>query len=146
MRRSSSGLSTLLFACVLLLPCASPGAQLVLVAGGGDRLDSAPAAETKLDGPFGVAFDPKDKLFIVEMMGNRLRSMRASGMVSLVAGNGEKGDVGDGGPAAKAQFNGPHSLATLPNGDVLVADTWNNRIRKIDAKTGAISTIIGTGE
>src|SRR6266536_3560900 len=108
--------------------------MLVLVGGGGVKVESARALETKLDGPFGVAFDPQGNTFIVEMTGNRLRSMNSSGVISIAAGNGEKSEAGDGGPAARAQFNGPHSLAALPNGDVLVADTWNNRIRKIDAK------------
>ena len=53
--------------------------------------------------------------------------------------DGARGDGGDGGPAKQAQFNGPHSLAVAGNGDVFVADTWNNRVRKIDGRSGAIS-------
>src|SRR5207237_5511887 len=97
-------------------------------------------------GPFGVDSDRMGNMFIIEMPGNRLCKMDRQGMISSVAGNGQKGESGDGGPAGKALLNGPHTLAVLPNGDVLVGDTWNNRIRKIDAKSGIISTIAGTGE
>src|SRR5437764_1286538 len=45
-----------------------------------------------------------------------------------------------------AEFNGPHSLVAAPNGDLYIADTWNNRVRKIDGKTGIISSFAGTGE
>jgi hypothetical protein len=121
-------------------------ARLVLVAGGGDKITPAPALESKFDGPFGVDFDRSGNMFIIEMTGNRLRKMDSQGIISTVAGNGEKGETGDGGPAAKAQLNGPHHLAVLPSGDVLVADTWNNRMRKIDARTGLINTIIGTAK
>ena len=136
----------LVFTILLLAARATPAAKLVLVAGGGDDLTSANPKQAKFDGPFGVAFDPSGTTFIIEMTGNRLRSMNPSGIISTIAGNGQKGDTGDGGPASNAQFNGPHNLAVLPNGDVLVADTWNNRIRQIDSKSGVITTIIGTGE
>ena len=55
------------------------------------------------------------------------------------------GSGGDDGPAAQAELNGPHSLAVAENGDVFVADTWNNRVRKIDARTGRITNVAGTG-
>src|SRR3954462_15775906 len=121
-------------------------ARLVLVAGGGDKITPAPALESKFDGPFGVDFDRSGNMFIIEMTGNRLRKMDSRGIISTVAGNGDKGETGDGGPAVKAQFNGPHHLAVLPSGDVLVADTWSNRVRKIDASNGLITPIIGTGK
>jgi len=121
-------------------------AKLVLVAGGADNVAGGPALEAKLNGPFGVDFDRSGNMFIIEMTGHRLCKVDRKGMLTIVAGNGEKGEAGDGGPAAKALFNGPHTLAVLPNGDVLVGDTWNNRIRKIDAKSGTISTIAGRGE
>jgi DNA-binding beta-propeller fold protein YncE len=69
----------------------------------------------------------------------------AGGRFTTLAGTGRKGDGGDGGPASKAEFNGPHNLAVAPNGDVYVADTWNCRVRKIDARTGVITTLAGTG-
>jgi DNA-binding beta-propeller fold protein YncE len=66
--------------------------------------------------------------------------------VTLAGTAGEKGHEGDGGPGAKAKFNGMHSLAVGPDGGVYLADTWNNRVRKFDPKSGTVSTFAGTGE
>jgi DNA-binding beta-propeller fold protein YncE len=139
---------TLLF--TLVLCCVPPGpvsaAKLVLVAGGGDKPTDAPAAEAKLNGPFGVDFDRAGNALVVEMTGHRVLRIDPAGRLTTVAGTGKKGDSGDGGPAAQATFNGMHNLAVLSNDDLLVADTFNFRIRRIDAKTGVISAFAGTGK
>ncbi len=118
---------------------------LTLVAGGGTDGDGASADRAKLVAPFGVGFDAQDTLFFVEMSGHRVRKIGADGLITTVAGSGHEGSSGDLGPAARAELNGPHSLVVTKNGDVLVADTWNNRIRKIDAKSGQITNFAGTG-
>jgi NHL repeat len=69
----------------------------------------------------------------------------ADGRVTTLAGTGRKGNGGDDGPAAQAELNGPHSLAVAGNGDIFVADTWNNRVRKIDGRSGRITNVAGTG-
>jgi DNA-binding beta-propeller fold protein YncE len=92
-----------------------------------------------------VAFGGQGNLFFVEMTGHRLRKISRDGLVTTVAGTGRVGSGGDLGPANRAEFNGPHSLAVTSNGDVLVADTWNNRIRKIDPRNGTITNFAGTG-
>ena len=120
--------------------------RLVLVAGGGAGGEGSPAASAALTSPFGVGFDPSGGLVLVEMTGERVRAIGSDGLVRTIAGNGKKGDGGDGGPAAKAQFNGMHSLAVAKNGDIYIADTWNNRVRKIDARNGRITAIAGTGK
>jgi sugar lactone lactonase YvrE len=120
--------------------------KLVLVAGGGSGADGTAAAQAKLVAPFGVDSDRLGNLYLVEFTGYRVRKIDPRGILTTVAGTGEKGDGGDGGPALKARFNGMHSLAVNPAGDILVADTWNNRVRKIDAQTGLITTIAGTAE
>jgi sugar lactone lactonase YvrE len=135
--------------CALILSLAfyaasSPAAKVVLVAGTGS-LDAGQATEVRLSAPFGAAFDAAGNMFLVEMTGEKVRKVDPRGILTTFAGSGSKGDAGDGEAAAKAQFNGMHSLAVLPNGDVLVADTWNNRIRKINSKTGLITTLAGTG-
>ncbi len=104
-----------------------------------------PAVDAKLTEPFGIDFDRTGKAYLVELKGNRLLSIDRSGRLTTLAGTGNKGDGGDGGPAAKAEFNGPHNVAVTPDGDIYVADTWNNRVRKLDGKTGVISTVAGTG-
>jgi DNA-binding beta-propeller fold protein YncE len=120
--------------------------KLVLVAGGGAGADGSPAVQAKLTGPFGVAFDRSGNLFVVEMTGQRVHKVDRNGVLTTIAGTGEKGDSGDGGPATAARFNGPHSLAVAANGDIYVSDTWNNRVRKIDGQTGVITAFAGTGE
>jgi DNA-binding beta-propeller fold protein YncE len=140
----------IVFALVFTMFCLAwpPNARadrLVLVAGSGTEKDG-PATKAKLQGPFGVDFDKAGNMYVVEMIGQRVCRVDPKGTLTVLAGTGKKGDGGDGGPAAKAEFNGPHSLAVAPNGDLYIADTWNNRVRKIDAKTGTISAFAGTGE
>jgi DNA-binding beta-propeller fold protein YncE len=135
-------------ACLFVGPASDSSVRaerLVLVAGG-DESDSASATRARLDSPFGVAFDRLGNLFIVEMTGHRVLKVSDKGVLTTVAGTGQKGEGGDGGPAKAAQFNGMHSLAVAANGDVYVCDTWNNRVRKIDSRTGVITTICGTGK
>lgn len=133
---------------MLLAMGATPvGADEVrLVAGGGKSVTGVPATEVKLNSPFGVDFNSSGVLFFVELNGHRVGRIDEKGQVTTLAGTGQKGYSGDGRPAAQAEINGPHNLAVSPNGDIFIADTWNNVIRKIDAKTGFISTVAGTGE
>jgi hypothetical protein len=133
---------------VIFLTSAVPvsAAKIILVAGGGSGDDGVPALEGKLVEPFALDFDKSGNMYIVELSGNRVRKVDAKGILTTIAGDGKKGDGGDGGPAAKAQVNGMHNLAIAPNGDIYLADTWNQRVRKIDGKTGIISTVAGTGE
>lgn len=119
--------------------------KLVLVAGGGEQRGDAPAAQCRLHEPFGVEFAADGTMWIVEMVtSNRLLKIDPNGVLHVVADNG-KGAQGDGEPASKAQFNGMHNLAIAPNGDIYLADSFGHRVRKIDVKTGKISTFAGTG-
>lgn len=123
---------------------ASPAAKIVVVAGGGASGPGSPAAEAALRVPFGTEFDAAGNTYIVEMAsGNRLLRVSPNGILEHIAGTGGTGFSGDGGPALSAQFNGPHNLAVLPDGNVLVADTWNGCIRKVDVKAGTIDAIPG---
>jgi NHL repeat len=122
------------------------GGRIVLIAGEGSPSDRGAGEHTRLNGPFGVGFDAQGVLYFVEMTGQRVRKLGADGLVTTIAGTGRQGDSGDRGPADRALLNGPHSLAVAHNGDVFVADTWNNRVRKIDAKSGRIATVLGTGK
>ncbi len=120
-------------------------ARLELVAGGGTGGDGSSATQAKLISPFGVDFDSAGTLYFVELVGSRVRRIGPDGRVTTLAGTGRyEGGDGDG-PAANSLLNGPHSLAVSARGDIFVADTWNNRIRKIDGRSGQIRTIAGTG-
>jgi sugar lactone lactonase YvrE len=126
-----------LLASIGLLVAASPAGasgRTALVVGEG------------LSEPFGVAWDAAGTLYVVEMAGNRISALGPDGKRWVLAGTGEKGGGGDGGPAARAQLNGPHHLLLGPDGRLYVADTWNNAVRRIDLTTGVITRVAGTGE
>jgi sugar lactone lactonase YvrE len=101
---------------------------------------------TDVKEPFAIDWDKAGNAYIAEMTPNRILHLDRSGKASVLAGTGEKGLSGDGGPAAKAQFNGPHHLLVGPDGDLYVADTFNNCVRKIDLKTGIVTRVAGTGK
>lgn len=118
--------------------------KIVLVAGGTKDAVGLPATEAKLKEPFGVDFDRAGNLFVIEMAsGNRLLRVDAAGTLTHLAGTGKAGASGDGGPALAAEFNGPHNLAVLPDGNVLIGDTWNGRVRKVDLKSGTVTSLAG---
>lgn len=109
--------------------------------------DGGPATAAQVDEPYELRFDKAGNLFFVDMQRAVIRKVdRASGIISTIAGTGEPGFSGDGGPATSAQFNQPHSIAFDAAGDLYVADIRNNRIRRIDMKTGIVTTFSGTGE
>jgi sugar lactone lactonase YvrE len=86
-------------------------------------------------------------MYFVEMQNHLIRRVDAkTGVISTVAGTSAAGFGGDGGPATKAQFRQPHSIALDDRDGLYVADIGNHRIRRIDLKTGMIDTIAGTGE
>jgi DNA-binding beta-propeller fold protein YncE len=119
--------------------------RVVLVAGGGDKEgDGAKATESKLGSPFGVDFDAAGNLYFVEIDGHRVCRIDKNGILTRIAGTGRKGLTGDGGPPLAAEFNALHNLAIAKNGDIYLADTLNSRVRKIDAKSGLISTVAGS--
>jgi sugar lactone lactonase YvrE len=131
---------------LLSAPFCHAAEGMVLVAGGGaDTNTTAPlkATDAKLSSPFGVDFDATGNLYLVEMTGQRVRKLDKSGMLTVVAGTGEKG-MKDG-PGRTAQFNGIHNLAITGN-RVYLADTWNNCVRVLNLADGTIRMNIGTGE
>ncbi len=138
--------SSLLALSILLLSLhGSATERIVLVAGGG-KGTTGPAKEAKLVAPFGIDFDKNGSAFLVELSGGRVLKIDPQGVLATIGGSDEKGSDGDGGPARNATFNGMHSLAIGPDGTVYLADTWNNRIRTYDAKSGKIAAFAGTGE
>ncbi|MEZ6144461.1 MAG: hypothetical protein R3B91_03305 [Planctomycetaceae bacterium] len=109
--------------------------------------DGGPATQAKLKEPYEVRFDHDGNMFFVEMMNNLVRRVGAeTGIISTVAGTGELGFSGDGGPAIDATLNRPHSITLDNAGNLFICDIGNHRVRRVDAKTGLITTFAGTGE
>lgn len=123
---------------------------ITTVAGTGEkgyRGDGGPAQLAHLSEPFMCAFDSTGNLYIAEATNHCIRRVDvASSVITTIAGTGEEGYSGDGGPATRATFKQPYSLQVDGNGDVYVVDRLNFVIRKIDAATGVITTVAGTGE
>ncbi|MDD2815965.1 MAG: SMP-30/gluconolactonase/LRE family protein [Thiotrichaceae bacterium] len=108
--------------------------------------DGSAAISAKLNYPFSVAIDSGDNVYIADSANNRIRKIdQSTGNISTIAGTGTAGYSIDGFLATNADLNNPLDIAIDSVGNVYIADTSNNRIRKIDKTTGNISTIAGTG-
>ncbi len=131
----------------------APDGTTTTVAGGGspaDNLgDNGPATQALLANPSGLAVSPDGSLYIADAGMSRVRRVAPDGTISTVAGtgtlNGAGSYGGDGGPAAMAQLDEPSGIALGPDGSLYVADTFNNRIRRISAD-GIITTVAGNGQ
>jgi len=104
--------------------------------------DNGPATSAQLYLANGVAADSGGNVYIADTGNNRIRKV-ANGVITTVAGNGTAGYGGDNGSAASAQLNGPNSVAVDPAGNLYIADTGNNCIRKVS--NGVITTVAGNG-
>lgn len=108
--------------------------------------DGGPATRAELRFPFGVAVDGAGNLFISDSANYVIRRVDlTSGIITTVAGTGDRGFRGDGGLAIRAQLAGPQGLAVDQSGNLFIADRDNNRVRRVDAATGIIATVAGTG-
>ncbi len=107
--------------------------------------DGGPANRASLNFPSGITLDANNNLFIADTSNNRIRKVTPQGVISTVAGNGQAGYSGDGGSALSAALNGPQEVAVDTAGNLFIADTNNNRIRKVTPQ-GLISSIAGNGQ
>jgi DNA-binding beta-propeller fold protein YncE len=124
--------------------------EITTVAGCGKRGysgDGGPAVDAEMNEPYEIRFDRAGNIYVVEMRNHVVRRVdKRTKKISTIAGIGQQGFSGDGGPAMKAQLNQPHSIALDARGAVYIADIGNHRIRRVDPKTGVIDSVAGSTE
>ena len=127
---------------------------IVTIAGGGlEDGNNVLATDVALNRPLGIALDTRGNLYIADTGNHRIRRVDAlTGIITTVAGTGESGFSGDGGPATSALLNTPNAIAVDNAGNIYISsggagesDVYNRRIRRIDS-SGIITTVAGTGE
>jgi uncharacterized protein (TIGR03437 family) len=106
--------------------------------------DGGPASKAQVNQPLGIAVDASGRILFADSVNHVIRAISKGGTISTFAGNGTQGYSGDGGAATKAQLRFPNAVAVDGSGNVYIADTGNQCIRKVSAK-GVISTFAGTG-
>ena len=124
--------------------------RLTTVAGNGEKAytgDGGLAMAASFSAPHEIRFDGAGNLYVVERDAHVVRKVDAeTGIVSTVAGTGESGYGGDGGAATRAQLRQPHSIAFDADGNLLICDIGNSRVRTVNMNTGLIHSLSGTGE
>jgi sugar lactone lactonase YvrE len=110
--------------------------------------DGGPATSAVINGPTHLSIDPDGNIYFSDSLNNRIRKISRSGIITTVAGSGATGGPGgfsgDGGPATSAQLNNPQGVAVDGEGNIFIADTANARIRRVNAKTGVITTLVSS--
>jgi len=106
--------------------------------------DGGPAIRAALNTPIGVAVDTAGNLYIADAFNNRIRKVNAAGIITTVAGNGDAHFSGDHAAATSASLTAPFGVAVDKAGNLYIADTSNQRIRKVDT-SGRITTVAGNG-
>ncbi|MCD6012098.1 MAG: hypothetical protein K0Q79_1960 [Flavipsychrobacter sp.] len=132
----------------VLLPLFVQAQIIMTFAGGGSIVGGSgiPATAVKLSNPAGGVFDKQGNYYFVEALGgNRVRKIDPSGMIATIAGTGVAGFSGDNGPATAATLQIPTCVVLDSSDNIYISDGNNFRIRKIDAATGVIRTIVGNG-
>ncbi len=108
--------------------------------------DGGPATAASFNEPYEVRFDSRGNMLILDMQNHVLRRVdRTSGIIVTIAGDGVAGDEGDGGPAVAARLRYPHCLTLDTHDTIFVGDILNHRVRRIDANSGRIDTVVGNG-
>lgn len=109
--------------------------------------DGGPAIKATLFEPFHCELDGKGALYVAEDRNHCVRKVDLkAGTITTVAGTGKQGYSGDGGPATKATFNQVYAAVVSPEGDLYLADRLNAAVRKVDARTGVVTTVAGNGK
>jgi trimeric autotransporter adhesin len=126
----------------------TPGGIITTIAGNGTYGfggDGMWATEAQLDSPYSLTVDLMGNLYVADSGNNRIRKITPAGIVNTIAGNGEEGFSGDCGPAINAKLKSPQNVTIDTEGNLYIADTCNNRIRRVTS-AGTIDTVAGNGD
>lgn len=107
--------------------------------------DGGPANEAQMRSPYAVATDAAGNVYVADYFNHAVRKVSTSGIITTIVGDGTAGFTGDGGPASAARLNGPAGITFDASGNMYIADKFNERIRRVDATVGNISTVAGNG-
>ena len=111
----------------------------------GNGGDGGPATSAEFSSPFGICVDTSDNVYIADTYNRKIRLVtRSTGIVTTFAGTGKVGSGGDGDLATNAQLYFPNDVTTDTSGNVVIADTYNNKIRLVTKSTGIITTYAGS--
>ena len=113
---------------------AAPDGNILTLAGTGNpgfSGDGGPATNAQFSGPVSRAIDAQGNLFIADLNNHRIRRVSPGGIISTVSGTGQSGFPGDGGQATAARLNAPLDVVTDEDGNLYIADSSNNRVRKV---------------
>ena len=131
----------LLLALIVVAPCLSAATVTTLVGTG-----VAGFSDTQVNNPYGMAIGPDGGLYFCDLGNQRIRRLDlTTKKMTTIAGTGKAGYAGDGGPATEATLAAPHEILFDRAGDLYIAERDNHVIRKVNMKTGIISTVAGTG-
>ena len=108
--------------------------------------DGGPATAAEIDSPRGLAVDSAGDVFFADNPNNVVREVKATGDITTVAGDGKAGSIGDGGPATKAELNGPNDVAVDSAGNLYIGDVNTNTVREVVQATGNIIAFAGDGK
>lgn len=108
--------------------------------------DDGPAVNARINNPYGLVRGPDGGLYFCEIGNHIIRKIDLNGVITTVAGKGRAGYTGDGGPAEAATLNEPYEIRFDGRGDLFFVEMKNHLIRKVDMKTGVISTFAGKGQ
>lgn len=126
----------------------SPAGLILTIAGdglAGFGGDGGSALRARFNRPEALAWWPAGRLYVADAQNHRIRMIDEMGIITTVAGTGEPGFSGDGGPAVLARLRTPRGLTVLPDGSLVIADSANARLRQVGLD-GVVRTIAGTGE
>jgi sugar lactone lactonase YvrE len=139
----------LVFAVILLADALTAAiGDITTTAGtgsGGYDGDGIPATSAMIDNPYNIAIDSAGNYYFSDYLNNRVRKVDTSGIISTIAGTGTAGYNGDGISATAAELNQPIGICLDAGDNVFIGDFSNHRVRRVDAVTGIITTVAGTG-